>query len=50
MREVADYQNSKGAIGYTFRYHPTTMNLTEGNKKLAIDGVVPGAENISDGS
>lgn len=50
MREVAEYQNSKGAIGYTFRYYATKMNPTEGIKILAIDGVAPTAETIRDGS
>jgi ABC-type phosphate transport system substrate-binding protein len=46
IRKVAEYQNSKGAIGYTFRYYATKMNANAGIKLLAIDGVAPTKENI----
>jgi phosphate transport system substrate-binding protein len=49
LREVAEYQNSKGAIGYTFRYYATKMNPTAGVKLLAIDGVAPTSETIREG-
>ncbi|WP_437889443.1 PstS family phosphate ABC transporter substrate-binding protein [Phytobacter sp. V91] len=50
LRKVAEYQNSKGAIGYSFRYYATKMNPTAGIKLLAIDGIPPTKETIRDGS
>lgn len=50
IRKVAEYQNSRGAIGYTFRYYATKMNSNVGIKLLAIDGVEPTVETIRNGS
>lgn len=50
IRKVADYQNSKGAIGYTFRYYASKMNPDAGIKLLAIDDIKPTKESIGDGS
>ncbi|MTH48520.1 PstS family phosphate ABC transporter substrate-binding protein [Intestinirhabdus alba] len=50
IRRVADYQNTRGAIGYTFRYYATRMNKNSGIKLLAIGGVAPTVENIQNGT
>lgn len=48
--EVADYKNSKKAIGYTFRYYSTTMIGEKNIRLLDIDGVSPTIEHIQDDS
>ena len=50
LRYVADYQNVRGAIGYTFRYYATKMNVDKNIKLLAIDGVAPVVDNIRNGA
>lgn len=50
IREVAEYQNSNSAIGYTFRYYATQMNSDKGIKLLAINGIYPSESNIRNGS
>lgn len=50
MQRVASYQNSREAIGYSFRFFATTMNPTEGIKLLEIDGVAPTRETIRSGA
>ncbi|MTH48521.1 PstS family phosphate ABC transporter substrate-binding protein [Intestinirhabdus alba] len=50
IRKVADYQNTRRSIGYTFRYYATRMNKNSGIKLLAIDGVAPTVENIQSGA
>ena len=50
IREVAEYQNTRGAIGYTFRYYATQMNSNKNIKLLAINGIAPTVENIRNGS
>lgn len=50
IRQVAAYQNSRGAIGYTFRYYATTMVGNDRVKLLSIDGVAPTVENIRNGA
>ncbi len=47
---VAEYQNTQGAIGYTFRYYATQMKASNGIKLLAINGISPTAENIRNGT
>ncbi|MDR2153387.1 MAG: substrate-binding domain-containing protein [Helicobacteraceae bacterium] len=47
---VADYNNSKSAIGYSFRFYVTDMQKAENVRLLAINGVEPTAENIRNGS
>ncbi len=46
---VAEYRNTKNAIGYTFRYYATQMNADKNIKLLAINGISPTAENIRNG-
>ncbi|MBR0137017.1 MAG: substrate-binding domain-containing protein [Erysipelotrichaceae bacterium] len=50
IKEVAEYANEKGAIGYTFRYFLTGLNQNEHVKILSIDGIAPTDENIRNGS
>ena len=47
---VAEYQNTQGAIGYTFRYYATQMKNNNGIKLLAINGISPTAGNIRNGT
>lgn len=47
---VAEYQNTQGAIGYTFRYYATQMNSDKGIKLLAINGIYPSESSIRNGS
>ena len=50
IKEVAQYANEKGAIGYSFRYFLEGLGQEEGVKMLSIDGVYPSLENIENGS
>ena len=49
-KEVAEYYNENGAIGYTFRYFLEGLNQQEGVKMLSVDGVYPSTETIKNGS
>lgn len=46
IEAVADYQNSKSAIGYSFYYFANEMHQNENVKFLAINGVEPNKDNI----
>jgi phosphate transport system substrate-binding protein len=50
IKEVAQYANEKGAMGYSFRYFLQELNQEKGVKMLSIDGVYPSLENIENGS
>ena len=50
VNAVRGYDGSPGAIGYTVYYYANDMNMADGLKLLAIDGVTPSAESIRDGS
>lgn len=53
---VADYNNGKGSIGYSYYYYATAMhnlideNSENGVKLLGVDGVVPSYDTIKDGT
>ncbi len=47
---VANYQNGKGSIGYSFRYYVTDLVGNYNVKLLAIDGVEPTLDNIENGT
>jgi phosphate transport system substrate-binding protein len=47
---VADYDNGKNSIGYTYRYFLDVMYGDEQIKMLKIDGTAPDETNIRDGS
>lgn len=50
IEEVKQYNNERGAIGYTFQYFLTGLRQEQGVKMLAIDGVYPSVENIKNGT
>ncbi|RDU38998.1 phosphate-binding protein [Neobacillus piezotolerans] len=50
MEEVASYRNYKNSLGYSFRFFTTGMNPNKDIKLLAINDVLPNAENIQTGS
>ncbi len=50
IREVSQYANEAGAIGYTFRYFLEGLHQEKNVKILSIDGVMPTVETIEDGS
>lgn len=50
IKEVAQYANEKGAIGYSFRYFLEELNQEKGVKMLSIDGVYPTIANIENGA
>ena len=47
---VRGYDDDTGAIGYTVYYYANDMNMAQGLKVLAVDGVAPDAESIRSGS
>jgi len=47
---IADYDNSVDALGYSMFYYATEMYMKDTVKLLAIDGVTPSAQTISDES
>ena len=46
----ADYRNSKGAIGYSYRFYATELLRDKKIKLLSLDGVAPTDENIRNGT
>jgi phosphate transport system substrate-binding protein len=50
LYEIADYQNTGNAIGYSFHFYATKMNPAPGVRLLSIDGVAPSTENIANGT
>ena len=50
VRQVAQYNNEAGAIGYTFKYFLTGLNQEKHVKILSVDGVYPDTENIKNGT
>ncbi len=50
INEVADYENSKGAIGFSFRFYVEGMIKNPDIKMIAVDGVAPTVENVKNGS
>ena len=46
---VASYENSEGAIGYSYYYYVTSMHYTDQIKLVQIDGIEPSDETIADG-
>lgn len=49
IKEVAEYHNEDGALGYTFKYFLEGLNQEENVKILSIDGIYPTTENIKKG-
>jgi len=50
IKEVKQYHNESGAIGYTFRYFLEGLNQEKDVKILAVDGIYPTIENINNGT
>ena len=50
IKEVAQYANEKGAMGYSFRYFLEELNQEKGVKMVSIDGIYPTLENIENSS
>lgn len=50
IKQVKQYHNEKGAIGYTFQYFLTGLQQETGVKMLSVDGVYPSVENIKNGT
>jgi phosphate transport system substrate-binding protein len=50
MEVVRSYDGSPGAIGYSVYYYAKEMEMAEGLKILAIEGVEPSPETIRDGT
>ena len=50
IREVAQYANEKGAMGYSFRYFLEGLSQEKGVRMLSINGVYPSLDNIENGT
>lgn len=50
VKQVANYNNEDGALGYSFRYFIEGLMEEENVKLLGIDGIAPTIENIRNGS
>lgn len=50
INDVANYRNSRNALGFTFRYFSTEMFKNGSIKLLSIDGIAPTLENIQNGN
>ncbi|EAS3207653.1 PstS family phosphate ABC transporter substrate-binding protein [Salmonella enterica] len=50
IKVIAEYRNTYGAIGYTFRYYATQMNADKNIKQLAVNGIAPTVDNIRNGT
>ena len=50
FRDVADYRNRRGAIGFSFRYYATELVAAGKIRLLSIDGIEPTVENIRSGA
>ena len=50
VKNVANYANEDGALGYSFRYFIEGLMQEKNVKILSIDGVYPTTENIKNGS
>ena len=50
FRDVADYRNRQGAIGFSFRYYANEMIADGKIRLLAIDGIEPTLETIRSGT
>ncbi len=50
IERVAEYRNTKNAIGYSFRYYLQRMNADKAVTVLAVDGTEPSIETIQDGT
>ena len=50
MDAIAEYDNAKASIGYSYFYYVNTMYKRDTVKMIAVDGVTPSIETIKDGT
>ena len=50
VAQIGNYDNGRGAIGYSYLYYVNTLVESGGVKVLAVDGVSPTAENLQSGA
>ena len=50
VRQIGNYDNGPGAIGYSYLYYVNTLVENSGIKVLAVDGVTPDNENLQSGA
>ncbi len=50
IHEVADYRNATTSIGFSFRFYVEGIIQNPDIKMIAIDGILPTAENVRNGS
>ena len=50
IEEVAQFDNAQSAIGYNVYYFVSQMEMNENVRMLAVGGVAPSTQSISDGS
>jgi len=50
IEEVASYNSAPNALGYSVFYYATRMYMSENIRLLAVDGILPSAQTIADGT
>ena len=50
IRQIGNYDNGPGAIGYSYLYYVNTLVENSGIRVLSIDGVAPTDENLQSGA
>ncbi|MBR4458088.1 MAG: substrate-binding domain-containing protein [Clostridia bacterium] len=50
VRQIGNYDNGPGAIGYSYLYYVSTLVENSGIKVLSVDGVAPTDENLQSGA
>lgn len=50
VRQIGNYSNGPGAIGYSYLYYVNALVESSGVKVLAVDGVTPAEENLQSGA
>lgn len=50
VRQIGNYDNGPGAIGYSYLYYVNTLVENSGIRVLAIDGIAPTEENLQSGA
>lgn len=49
VQRIGNYENSRGALGYSYLYYLTSLYVNENIRVLAIDGVEPTPDNLRSG-
>ena len=50
VRQIGNYDNGIGAIGYSYLYYVNKLVESSGIRVLAIDGIAPTTENLQSGA